>query len=371
MAIDVADAVCRMRSAALLLLVVLLQHASGLAVPAPAATPFSVRFGEKPPALSLQAPAKVNLFLRVLQKREDGFHELASLFQTVSLLDRLDFWEEEPDASQPICTMEVSPDSVGRAGIPTDEQNLVMRALALYAERTGRKQRVHCRLHKAIPAQAGMGGGSADCATALHAANRLAGSAVPQSTLIEWAGELGSDIGFFFSRGSAYCTGRGEQITNIDPLRWISSSTPVPSTPRVYLVKPAAGCSTPLVFRAMGLSKGEPLAGLQPIDLLAPFEANVRTATYVNDLERPAIQVLPVIAELKYELMKLGLFDAVMMSGSGSTIFCLGEAPLSIDAGGDGPRTWQETIQSKFEGVQIFEAAFCQRPEDEALWYGE
>ena len=78
---------------------------------------YSERFGDEPPALSLVAPAKINLFLRIMGKREDGYHELASLFQAVSLMDELDFWLEEPDSSQPICSMEVSPNSVGREGV--------------------------------------------------------------------------------------------------------------------------------------------------------------------------------------------------------------------------------------------------------------
>ena len=75
-------------------------------------------------------------------------------------MDRLDFWEEEADESKPLCTMEVSPDSLGREGIPTDATNLVLRALQLYADKTGERRRIHCRLHKAVPAQAGLGGGS-------------------------------------------------------------------------------------------------------------------------------------------------------------------------------------------------------------------
>jgi len=159
----------------------------------PVATAESELMGATPPTLSLLAPAKVNLFLRILRKREDGFHELSSLFQTVSLMDRLDFWSLPADASQPRCSMEVTPDSLGAELIPTDQSNLVMRALDIFAENTGETRRVHCRLHKAVPAQGGLGGGSADAATALHAANRLAGFPVSQEKLIVWGGELGSD----------------------------------------------------------------------------------------------------------------------------------------------------------------------------------
>ena len=110
-------------------------------------------FGDTPPQLSLLAPAKVNLFLRILKKREDGYHELASLFQAVSLFDTLDFWTRPEEEGEPPCSMEVAEGSVNAELIPTDMSNLVMRALAMYAERSGVKQRVHCRLFKAIPAQ--------------------------------------------------------------------------------------------------------------------------------------------------------------------------------------------------------------------------
>ena len=130
--------------------------------------------------------------------------------------------------------------------------------------RAGETRRIHCRLHKAIPAQGGLGGGSCDAATALFGANRLAGYPVSQETLIEWGGELGSDVSFFFSQGSAYCTGRGEIITPLE--------RPLAPT-ACYLIKPAVGCSTPAVFKELGLQPGEvrlhvtACNGLQPREI--------------------------------------------------------------------------------------------------------
>lgn len=318
-----------------------------------AAAPYSERFGDAPPALSLSAPCKINLFLRIIGKRNDGFHELASLFQTVSLADTLDFWEEPPDDAAPLCTMEVSQDSLGREGIPVDQNNLVMRALQLYADRTGERRRVHCRLHKAVPAQAGLGGGSGDAATALHAANRLAGFKATEQQLIEWSAELGSDISFFFSRGSAYCTGRGEII---------ESMLPLPET-AVFLVKPAYGCPTPAVFKELGLSPGEKLPGDEPRGLLERFQLSVFGAPYINDLEEPAFAVAPELRSLRDALRAVG-FPHVMMSGSGSTIFALG-APGASVAG-----TWQADLAAK-HGVEIFEQNFCSRGAATERWYGE
>jgi len=292
--------------------------------------------------------------LRILRKREDGFHELASLFQTVSLMDKLDFWEEPAEEGEPLCTMEVSHDSVGRDDIPTDESNLVMRALQLYADKTGETRRIHCRLHKAVPAQAGLGGGSGDCATALFAANKLAGFKASQEELIEWSAELGSDITFFFSQGSAYCTGRGEIIE------------PVPALPATacYLIKPSYGCSTPAVFKALGLKPGDELPGGNPREMLEQFQASVFGAPYLNDLEPPAFEVAPELKALRDELQTFG-FAHVMMSGSGSTIFCVGppgEAHLD---------TWRDALKEKYDDVEVYEQSFCRRPDDETLWYDE
>jgi len=314
----------------------------------------SIVFGDEPPTLTLVAPAKINLFLRITKKRSDGFHELASLFQTVSLFDTLDFWENpKPDA--PLCSMEVTPNSLGYDLIPTDKTNLVMRALKLFADRTGETRRIHCRLHKAIPAQGGLGGGSCDAATALFAANRLAGYPVSEETLIEWGGELGSDVSFFFSQGSAYCTGRGEII---EPLE-----KPLPPTV-CYLIKPALGCSTPAVFKELGLAPEQELEGPDPRTVLDEFQNGlIYDATYVNDLEPPAFTLLPLLKDLRDDLVKLG-FKAVMMSGSGSTIFCMG-MPFSDVLG-----TWQDELQAKYD-VEIFEEMFCRRLDDEKLWYTE
>mmetsp|Transcript_10705 Transcript_10705/g.22753 ORF Transcript_10705/g.22753 Transcript_10705/m.22753 type:complete len:384 (-) Transcript_10705:258-1409(-) len=314
----------------------------------------SKQFGLQPPDLTLLAPAKINLFLRILGRREDGFHELASLFQTVSLFDTLDFWSSPADDSQPLYSMEVTDSSLCADLIPTDESNLVMKALHAFSERTSSKQRLHCRLHKEIPAEGGLGGGSSDAATALHAANRLAGFPLSEDELIKLAADLGSDVGFFLSGGTAYCTGRGELVDFRKPLE--------PCT--IYLIKPKVGCSTPAVYGALGLEKGQQLSGLDPEALLKEFEeGSIYKATFINDLEPPAFQVVPLLREIKEDLEKLG-FPAVMMSGSGSTIFCIGSP------GADAPNNWQEELVAKYD-VDIFEQASCSRLNNANLWYAE
>ncbi|KAL9190869.1 hypothetical protein ACHAXT_000575 [Thalassiosira profunda] len=152
-------------------------------------------------ALTLFSPCKINLFLRILRKRPDGFHDLASLFQAVGFGDTLHLSLATKDGDEFTCNME---------GVPTDSSNLVLRALELMRQKTERTDVFFSAdLVKRVPAQAGLGGGSANAATAMWGANELMGRPATLEQLIEWSGELGSDITFFLSRGTAYCTGRG------------------------------------------------------------------------------------------------------------------------------------------------------------------
>ena len=145
--------------------------------------------------------AQINLFLRVMRRRPDGYHDLASLFHVIDLGDDMRF-EELPagaGADELACNM---------PGVPTDASNLVIKALDLFRRHTSVSKRFRVDLRKRVPHGAGMGGGSGNAATALWAANALSGRPASDAQLLEWAGEIGSDISVFFSRGAAYCTGR-------------------------------------------------------------------------------------------------------------------------------------------------------------------
>jgi 4-diphosphocytidyl-2-C-methyl-D-erythritol kinase len=136
--------------------------------------------------------------------------------------------------------------------------------------------------------------------------------------MVEWSAELGSDITFFLSRGTAYCTGRGEIMTPIEP--------PLPSGTPVCLVKPNVGLSTPAVFKVLDydlLSKQDPESLLEEFITKGVQEAS--SSCYINDLEPPAFECVPLLATLKQELEQEEGFQHVMMSGSGTTIFCIGE----------------------------------------------
>ena len=161
--------------------------------------------------LSLQSPCKLNLFLRILKRRDNGFHDLASLFQAISLADhlhfsKLDSWALKDELTCSDATLEI------------DDSNLVTRALNLMREKTGVNAYFKVHLEKNIPMQAGLGGGSGNAATAMYAFNNLCGSPASNDEMKKWSGEIGSDITFFFSTGTAYCTGRGEAVEPLPPL---------------------------------------------------------------------------------------------------------------------------------------------------------
>lgn len=295
-------------------------------------------------SLTLFSPCKINLFLRIIRKRPDGFHDLASLFQAVGFGDTLNLsLLTKGDKDEFTCNME---------GVPTDSTNLVIRALELMRQRTNKNDVFfNADLFKRVPAQAGLGGGSANAATAMWGANELMGRPATLDQLIEWSGELGSDITFFLSRGTAYCTGRGEVMSPIDP--------PLPSGAKLSIVKPDLGLSTPKVFKALDY---EQLSNEDPQSLCDTFLKDGVVSTddkyYINDLEQPAFDCLPELRALKEELLGVEGFDHVMMSGSGTSIFCIGE-PADNDA-------FVKEFDSR-EGVSVFSAAFINR--EEGCWF--
>jgi len=298
--------------------------------------------------MELFSPAKVNLFLRIIRKREDGYHDLASLFHTVSFGDKL--------------TMEVLPETAtadelkcNLPHVPVDESNLVIRALNLFRDRSGVKTFFKLDLQKSMPAEAGLGGGSSNGATAFWGANALAGFPATATELLKWADDpvVGSDATFFLSEGTAYCTGRGEIVTPMDPL-------PVVKGTPLYLVKPNYGCSTGKIFKALdydGLSKSD------PEELLAAFtERGFDHDFWVNDLEPPAMQVVPELGALKEYLASEEFgFQAVMMSGSGSTLICVG-APSCGEA------AFKKKVDAKFEIEGVWSTQLMRRA-GATTWY--
>lgn len=171
------------------------------------------------------------------------------------------------------------------------------------------------------------------------------------SQMVEWSGDLGSDITFFLSRGTAYCTGRGEIMDTIEP--------PLPGGIPVCIVKPDVGLSTPAVFKALDYDK---LSDLDADKTLLPKFLDgiddVPDSYFINDLEAPAFSCVPQLKELKDELLKVKGFDHVLMSGSGTSIFCLGKPA-------DETR-FLETF-GKRPGLRVVQSEFISRPE--GSWY--
>lgn len=189
--------------------------------------------------------------------------------------------------------------------LPCDESNLVMKALKQFRQHYEFPP-VHIHLDKRIPMQAGLGGGSSNAATVLWALNEKIQSRASLQELSSIGAFLGSDVPFFFSLGSAYCTGRGEIVEPFSCL---------PMTG--YLVKPAFGLATPLVYRETRISE------LLPIN---PHQARDRFKSsdpiFFNDLEPAAFRIKPELLQLKQQLLLH--FPLVSMSGSGTAFFCMG-----------------------------------------------
>ena len=252
--------------------------------------------------LFMRAPAKINLTLDVLGRRADGYHELASVMQTIAVGDTLAFWPAPAGAITFTCdTPELSGDS-----------NLALRAARLLVSETGCTHGIHIELRKEIPTQAGLGGGSSDGATALLALNHLWNLGLPRARLIELAARLGSDVPFFIVGGTALIGGRGEIVT------------PLPDMLPLWLVvaKPAVNVPTPAVFRALtsvGYSDGTATHAL--VDAItAGTLPLLDNRSLHNALEENVLRDYPLVAKLRETLLRAGA-TTVRMSGSGPTLY--------------------------------------------------
>ncbi|KAK8942634.1 hypothetical protein KSP39_PZI008765 [Platanthera zijinensis] len=292
----------------------------------------------KLPRLTLFSPCKINVFLRITGKRGDGFHDLASLFHVISLGDTIKFSLSPSKEKDSLST--------NAQGVPLDDRNLIIKALNLYRKKTGTNNFFWIHLDKKVPTGAGLGGGSSNAATALWAANQFNDSLVTEKELQKWSCEIGSDIPFFFSNGAAYCTGRGEIVQDL-PQALVPNLTMV-------LMKPQEGCSTAERLNLGKTSSVDPLALLEKISL-----NGISQDVCINDLESPAFEVLPSLKKLKQRVLAAGRgqYDAVFMSGSGSTIVGIGSP--------DPPQFVYD--EEEYKEVFISEASFLSRQENQ--WY--
>lgn len=252
----------------------------------------------------LRTPAKVNLFLHVLNRRPDGYHNLSSLFQAVSLFDELVVTR----TAEPGCRIDI----VGAPDLSTGDDNLISRAFRLLAERYQIDGGVAVRLTKRIPMQAGLGGGSSDAAAMMAAAVLLFDLKVPYDELARLGLEVGSDVPFFFHSGQGFVTGRGEVV----------EPTAFPLNYRIVLVKPPISVSTGPAFHALkrGLTFPESAVKFLPDGTIAGFFASLLAVR--NDFEEAHLKSFPELGRVKDGLLRHGA-QVARLTGSGPTFFGL------------------------------------------------
>ena len=288
--------------------------------------------------LTVRAPAKVNLFLEVLGKRPDGYHDLASLMVAVSLYDTLEFEEDRSTAlSLDLAPRPGDPTGEERPGLPAGPDNLVWRAADLLRRRTGHPGGVRIRLHKRIPLAAGLAGGSTDAAATLAGLNALWRLGLSRTELAALGAEVGSDVPFFFAAPAAWCTGRGEVVTPLKlgaPL-WL------------VLACPPAGLSTATVFKALELPP-LPVAGTELRQAAERGDVEEVGRRLFNRLQPVAERLCPAVATAARCLERC---EAVgrLMSGSGTTLFALcRSAAEATRAAGDLEKCAREQVSRTF-----------------------
>ncbi len=272
-----------------------------------------------------RAPAKINLSLRVLGKRDDGCHEIKTLMVPLGgIEDELNF-----DLQLGQGDVKLQCDD---AQLPVGKDNLVMRAIRIFCAATGMAFCGDVVLRKRIPSGAGLGGGSSDAAATLRALNKLSGSELSLTKLRSLAGEIGADVAFFIAPAPSLCVGRGELV--------LPFTGKIPQR-EVILLKPAFNVASGWAYSSWAES-----------EYLPEVDYAVQPASWgdvVNDLERPVFAKYLLLAAMKAWLLEQPETQFAMMSGSGSTVFailheCNETAPLRERAVAEfGASTWVVT----------------------------
>ncbi|WP_010588453.1 4-(cytidine 5'-diphospho)-2-C-methyl-D-erythritol kinase [Schlesneria paludicola] len=263
-------------------------------------------------SLTVLAPAKLNLFLRIVRRRDDGFHELETVMTAINLFDTLRFDSCDSSEIQLRVIMAGTRNSLTSPSqpIPTGLDNLVGRAAQLIRQYAGVSHGVQITLTKRIPAAAGMGGGSSDAAATLSGLNRLWNLSLSRAELLDLAAQLGSDIGFFLGGGStAVCRGRGEIV---EPL---SHSAGL----HFVVARPATGLSTPQVFKhCRPDDQGPDLESF--VESMKQSNSSRLVRLLHNGLQGPAESLNHEVQELRERFCSLPVLGH-QMSGSGTSYF--------------------------------------------------
>lgn len=255
--------------------------------------------------MQVSAPAKINLFLKVLRSRPDGFHEIETFISPISLCDQIKI--DKNKRGQGISFRCDDP------SVPRGSENLAVRAANAFFTATQTKPAVSIVLKKIIPHGAGLGGGSSDAAAVLLALNQLFATKLSRQKLAKLGSTIGSDVPFFIFESAAVCTGRGEIVTPRKLTQQLS----------ILLVKPDFGVSTPWTYRRWQNSRELP--GISYV------QQDFRGQKLHNDLERPVFEKFVFLARIKMWLLQQKEVAAALMSGSGSTIFAVLRPNADID----------------------------------------
>jgi 4-diphosphocytidyl-2-C-methyl-D-erythritol kinase len=258
--------------------------------------------------MRLRAFAKVNYALEVLALRDDGYHEISSVLQSISLAD-----EVEIERSKGRFELRVEPEGA-EAGPP--EHNTVYRAWRLLRELSGAELPVRIRLHKKIPAEAGLGGGSADAAATLYGLNELFGLELGHAELCDLAGRIGADVPFALAGGTALAEGVGDILTGL----------PAPPVHHLLVAKPRRGASTGGVYRAYDSRPGRGAASVKAVvAALRSGDLPALARAVGNDLERVTAGFVPEVEIYRENLMGMGALGAAM-SGTGTAVYGIFES---------------------------------------------
>lgn len=247
--------------------------------------------------LTISAPAKLNLWLRVLGKRKDGFHDLQTRMAPLRLCDELTLTRKREPGLEFTCS---------DPSLPVDESNLVVKAVRAMERYQRKKFGLRIHLEKKIPSGAGLGGGSSDAAATLKAINTMMKFNLKTDKLVRLAATIGSDVPFFIHGTVCDVSGRGEIVTPVDKK--------LPRLP-VVLLKPAFGISSAWAYQNLAKAKQSPLPPIIP--QICPW------GRMENDLEWPVFMKFPLLAEMKEWLLHQPGVHAALLSGSGSTVFAV------------------------------------------------
>jgi 4-diphosphocytidyl-2-C-methyl-D-erythritol kinase len=280
----------------------------------------------------LRAFAKVNYALEVRGLREDGYHEIASVLQSISLADEL-----EIERSRSGFELLFEPEGVEVGPL---EENTVYQAWALLWEMSGYELPVRIRLHKKIPAGAGLGGGSADAAAVLVGMNELFSLGLNHEELCDIGSRIGADVPFCLTGGTALGEGKGEVLTAL----------PAPPGHHLVLTKPVRGAETGGIYRAYDKRHVEGRASVDPVvAALRSGDLSAFAEAVGNDLEPVTAGFVPEVAAYKRELLRAGALGAAM-TGTGTAVYGI------FGAGGDA-RMMERELQAPF--VKVHNPVAC------------